>query len=157
MLTARWDIIAWNELASRLLRDYAKLPPERRNLLRILLVDDAAYQRDAEAYEMMVRRLLAKFRVDYSHAVGDPSFDELIADLEASCPVFHRLWGLAEVVAKHEAVVTLPQAAGITFEHSSYVPEGSPNLRLVIFAPYDEDSAAKVRKVAAEIQREAEC
>jgi transcriptional regulator with XRE-family HTH domain len=153
ILTARWDLVAWNEIARRLLRDYGKLPPERRNLLRLLLVDDEAYRRDPEAFEMMVRRLLAKFRVDYSQAGDDPAFEELIADLDASCPVFRRYWGLAEVVGKHEAVVTLPQAPDITFEHSSYVPEGSSNLRLVIFAPYDESSAKRLRDVVAEIHR----
>jgi transcriptional regulator with XRE-family HTH domain len=151
ILTARWDLIAWNEIARRLLRDYSKLPPERRNLLRLLLVDDAAYQRDPEAFETMVRRLLAKFRVDYSQARDDPAFEELIADLDASSPVFRRYWNLAEVVGKHEAVVTLPQISDITFEHSSYVPEGSANLRLVIFAPHDEASTLRLREVVAEI------
>jgi hypothetical protein len=30
------------------------------------------------------------------------------------------------------------------FEHTSYLPEGSPTLRLVIFVPHDEATAAKV-------------
>lgn len=153
ILTARWDLVAWNEIARQLLRDYSKLPPERRNLLRLLLVDDAAYQRDPDAFETMVRRLLAKFRVDYSQAGDDPAFEELIADLDASCPVFRRYWGLAEVVGKHEAVVTLPQISDIIFEHSSYVPEGSSHLRLVIFAPYDEASTRRLRELVNEIYR----
>lgn len=148
ILTARWDVIAWNEIAGKVFRDYGALPPERRNLLRILLVDDEAYQRDPEAYESMVRRVLAKFRVDYSQAPNDPAFEDLIADLEASCPIFGRLWSLAEVVSKHDAVVTHPRGAGLTFEHSSYVPEGSPNLRLVIFTPFNEAAIVKVRNVA---------
>lgn len=150
VLTRRWDIVAWNELARRLLRDYAAMPAERRNLLRLLLLDDLAYQRDAAAYETMVQRLLAKFRVDYSQAVDDPSFEELIGELDAGCALFRKYWGHAQVVAKLEAVVQLPQAAGITFEHSSYVIEGTPNLRLVLFAPYDEASAAKLRAAAAQ-------
>jgi hypothetical protein len=30
------------------------------------------------------------------------------------------------------------------FEHTSYVPEGSPTLRVVIFVPHDEATIAKV-------------
>jgi hypothetical protein len=30
------------------------------------------------------------------------------------------------------------------FEHTSYLPEGSPTLRLVIFVPHDAATAAKV-------------
>jgi transcriptional regulator with XRE-family HTH domain len=150
VLTARWDVIAWNQLALKVIRDYAALPLERRNLLRILLVEDEAYQRDAALYEATARRLLAKFRIDYSQAPGDPKFEELIAELSASCPIFNRLWGLAEVLGTHEAVVTHPRGPGITFEHSSYVPEGSPKQRLIIFTPCNEASAAKVREAIAE-------
>jgi hypothetical protein len=35
-------------------------------------------------------------------------------------------------------------------EHSSYVPEGSPALRVVIFVPYDEQSVAKIRALREE-------
>ncbi len=146
VMTMRWDVIAWNDLAARVFRDYAKMAPEQRNLLRILLVDDAAYQRDPVSYEVMARRVLSKFRVDYSQSAGDPSFEELIAELTARCPIFGRLWNSPspEVTGRSEAVAEHPQYGGMTFEHSSYVPEGSPALRLVIFVPYDEASASRV-------------
>jgi transcriptional regulator with XRE-family HTH domain len=149
VLTARWDVIAWNQIALNVVRDYSALPPERRNLLRILLVEDDAYRKNPELYEATARRLLAKFRVDYSQAPGDPAFEDLIAELSGSCPIFDRLWGLAEVVGTHEAIVTHPRA-GLTFEHSSYVPEGSPKQRLIIFTPCNEASVAKVREALGE-------
>jgi len=151
ILTRRWDVIAWNPLIA-IIRDYDALPPERRNLLRILLVEDEVYRKDPDLYEATARRLLAKFRVDYSQAHGDPAFEELIAELTASCPVFTRLWGLAEVVGTHDAVVTHPRGHGVTFEHTSYVPEGSPNLRLIIFTPANPATAAKVCEAIAQIE-----
>ncbi len=141
-------------LALKVIRDYSVLPPGQRNLLRILLVEDEAYRQDQVLYEATARRLLAKFRVDYSQAPGDPAFEELIAELSASCPIFNRLWGLAEVAGTHEAVVTHPRGAGITFEHSSYVPEGNPKQRLIIFTPCNDASAAKVREALAQTQVE---
>ena len=152
VLTARWDVIGWNQLALKVIRDYSVLPPGQRNLLRILLVEDEAYREDQVLYEATARRLLAKFRVDYSQAPGDPAFEELIAELSASCPIFNRLWGLAEVAGTHEAIVTHPRGAGVTFEHSSYVPEGNPKQRLIIFTPYNDLSVAKVREALAQAQ-----
>jgi transcriptional regulator with XRE-family HTH domain len=152
VMTARWDVIAWNELMRRIFRDYGKIPVERRNLLRILLIDDEAYRHDAEAYEAMARRLLAKFRVDYSQTPDDPAFEELIEELNEGCPIFRRLWARAEVVGRSEAVANHPALGGLTFEHSSFVPEGSPNLRVLIFVPYDEATIAKVRSIVAEEQ-----
>jgi transcriptional regulator with XRE-family HTH domain len=151
ILTSRWDVVAWNQIALKVIRDYSALPPERRNLLRILLVEDEAYQQDPALYEATARRILAKFRVDYSQAHGDPAFEELIAELTASCPLFKKLWGLAEVVGRHDAVVTHPRGHGITFEHTSYVPEGSPNLRLILFTPCNQATTAKVRDAIAQI------
>jgi hypothetical protein len=149
VLTARWDVIAWNQIAAKVIRDYGALPPERRNLLRILLVEDDAYRQDPELYEATARRILAKFRVDHSQAPGDPAFEELIADLSESCPIFNRLWGLAEVAGTHEAIVTHPRA-GLRFEHSSYVPEGASKQRLIIFTPCNDASVAKVKEAIAE-------
>jgi hypothetical protein len=148
VMTARWDVIAWNRLTVKVFRDYSTLPPERRNLLRILLVEDDAYQADPAAYEAMARRVLSKFRVDYSQSAAEPAFEELIAELTQTSPIFRRLWNSPEVTGRSEAVAYYPRL-GLTFEHSSYVPEGSPFLRVVIYAPYGEESAAKVAALLA--------
>ncbi len=143
VMTSRWDVIAWNELTT-LFRDYAKLRPEQRNLLRILLVEDDTYQRYSAQYEAMVRRVLARFRVDYSQTPDNPAFEELIAELTARSSIFQRLWNSSEVMSRSEGVGHYPHLGGLSFEHSSYVPEGSPTLRLVIYVPYDAQSAEKV-------------
>jgi len=121
-------------------------------LLRILLVDDENYRQDPAEYEVMARRIIAKFRVDYSQTPDDPAFEELIAELSARCPIFCRLWSSPEVVGRSEAVARHPGYGGMTFEHSSYVPEGSPTLRVVIYVPYDEATASKLRTLVAEEQ-----
>ena len=155
VMTARWDVIAWNRLATQVFRHYEQLAPEHRNLLRILLVEDRGYQSDPVAYEAMARRVLSKFRVDYSQTPDDPSFEQLIEELDVRCPIFRRLWNNPEVLGRSEAVAQHPSFGGITFEHSSYVPEGSPTLRVLIFVPYDEESAAKVRALRDESEASA--
>ena len=152
IMTARWDVIAWNEL-TRIFRDYSALPPASRNLLRILLIEDETYQRDPAQYEAMARRVLSKFRVDYSQSPNDAAFDALIAELSDESEAFRRLWGSSEVMTRSEGVGRYPHLGGVSFEHSSYVPEGYPALRLVIYVPFDAESA---EKVAAWRTREAE-
>ncbi len=149
LMTARWDVIAWNRL-TRVFRDYGGVPLEKRNLLRILLLDDAAYQKNTSAYEAMAREIVSKFRVDYGHAAHSFDFEALIAELASLSPMFDRLWHSQDVLTSMDGVAFHPQLGGVRFEHSSYTPEGSPTLRVMAFVPYDEESSRKLADFAAE-------
>ena len=107
-------------------------------------MEDDIYQRDPAQYEAMARRVLSKFRVDYSQTPDNTAFDELIAELQARSAMFGRLWNTPEVTSRSEGVGHYPHLGGVSFTHSSYVPEGSPTLRLVIYVPHDELSGQKV-------------
>ncbi|HUL81901.1 MAG TPA: helix-turn-helix transcriptional regulator [Gammaproteobacteria bacterium] len=143
VMTSRWDVIAWNEL-TRIFRDYDELPPERRNLLRIVMVEDDSYRSDLAQFEEIARRVLSKFRVDYSQTPDSAAFEELVAELTEKSPTFRRLWNSPEVMSRLAGVGRYPHLGGISFEHSSYVPEGSPTLRLVIYTPHDRQTAEKI-------------
>jgi len=144
LMTARWDVVAWNAMAVAVFRDYEMIPEDRRNLLRILLVDDAVYESGSEHYEAMARRVLAKFRVDYSQFSDKPEFGELIEELTRDSEAFRRLWNSPEVSAYSEGVADYPQHGGLRLEHTSYVPEGASGLRLVVYAPHDENTARRL-------------
>ena len=157
VITPRWDVIYWNQMVKRCFRDYGALPPNRRNLFRILMTSPE-YQEDPVEYEAMARRITAKLRVDYSQAAGDPAFDELIEEMSQVSPMFFQLWRSPEIRSRSEGVHLLkhPQLGGIMFEHTSYVVEGVPSLRVVIFAPHDAESAAKIAQIAASTSAEPE-
>jgi transcriptional regulator with XRE-family HTH domain len=150
--TARWDVIAWNALIARIFRDYGRLPPGRRNLLRLLLVDETSYHDAPDDFYATARRILSKFRVDYSQYPDDPAFDELVDGLRMDSPIFQQLWDSPEVMNRSEAVAYHPQHGGMWFEHTSYVPEGSPMLRVVIFVPHDAATVDLVATMRASIE-----
>jgi len=151
VITPRWDVLYWNAMYACCIRDYAQLPPERRNLMRILITSPE-YQQDREEYEILARRITAKLKVDYSQAEGDPAFDALIEEMSEASPLFRELWRSSDVRGREEGVHLLkhPRLGGITFEHTSYVVEGATWLRVIIFAPHDADSARKVVALARE-------
>ena len=153
VITPRWDVIYWNDMVRRCFRDYAKMAPEERNLIRILMTSPE-YQEEPDAFEAMARRITAKLRVDYSQAAGDPSFDALIEEMSEASPMFRELWRSPEIRTRSEGVHLLrhPQLGGITFEHTSYVVEGVPSLRVVIFAPHDAESARKITQIARQAE-----
>jgi transcriptional regulator with XRE-family HTH domain len=147
VMTARWDVVAWNHLAVAVFRDYDRIPRERRNLLRILLIDETIYAPGSDDYLDMARRVLAKFRVDYSQSRDDDGFAQLIDELNGESEVFRRLWNSPEVRGHSEGVVAYAQHGGLMLEHTSYVPEAMGGLRLVVYAPHDEASASKLREL----------
>src|ERR1700743_1640078 len=40
--TAMWDVVAWNKAAAAVLTDYSELPPEQRNILRLMFCEPRA-------------------------------------------------------------------------------------------------------------------
>jgi len=148
VITLRWDVVAWNHLAARIFRDYGAIPAAERNLLRIILTDEQ--YRSEPDFELRARRLLAKFRVDFSQCAGDESFATLIAELTECVPDFQRLWRTTEIASNLSGVnfVHHHNLGDLWFDHSSYVPEGSTFLRVLMFVPRDAHTAATVTSLA---------
>jgi transcriptional regulator with XRE-family HTH domain len=145
VITLGWDVMAWNSIMAAVFSEYQKIKPGERNLLRHLLTDER-YQGDLDEYRRIARRVIAKFRIDYSHAPEDSAMNALIRELSDACEIFAELWAESEVADRSHGINswTHPKLGGITFEHTSYIPEGSPDLRLVIFIPENAESRAKL-------------
>jgi transcriptional regulator with XRE-family HTH domain len=146
--TRRWDVIAWNTVWTRCFEDFDSRPAGARNLLKILLTEPD-FQRDPVEYEQIARRVLAKARLDYSQSANDLEFDRLIEELTAECPMFRQLWRESEIVNCSEGIYSesYPRLGEIAFEHTSYMIEGAPHLRLLIFCPADERSAQNLSRL----------
>ncbi len=151
VMTPRWEVIYWNRMMTAAIRDYGALPPHERNLMKLLLMSPGR-RTHADDYEAMARRILSKLRVDYGQAGVDPVFDALIEEMNEICPMFRQLWRSPEITGHSEGVhpERHPVLGDIVFAHSSYVIEGAPTLRVVIYAPYDPESTAKVDQLARE-------
>lgn len=141
-----WTVIGWNQLYVRVFRDYAALPPEERNLFKILLLTPQ-YQQDDESFRAMARRLIARFKWDYGRAQDERTFEKTIEELEKCSPIFHEFWQSSDIVAHFEGTHTadVPGIGRIVFHHTSYAVERSPSERLVLFAPADDESAEKLK------------
>lgn len=154
VLTYRWDVVAWNRIMLHL-RDYSKLQPACRNLLR-LLVNDPIHRRDARQYDRMVQLATSTLRADYSQVSDDPVLDELIEELSSACPIFKRHWQEPNQIpaAQDGDIVRYREFGNLAFNHSAYIPKGEPHVRVVIYVPADAESArhvaSLVKRVAAE-------
>lgn len=145
-MNLRWDVLAWNRMNSAIFRDYGEFAPAERNLLHILFTRPVRHM-TLPQHENMARRLVARLRFDYSKCADDPKFEALIRHLTTVSPLFNRLWRLPDFTLRSYGLhrFTHPKYGELAFEHTSCVPDGHPNIRVVICTP---DNAAAKRAVA---------
>ncbi|MBB5714604.1 helix-turn-helix transcriptional regulator [Sphingomonas aerophila] len=98
--TAMWDVVGWNRAAAVLLTDYAKLPREGRNILRLMFASDHVRSRN-EDWESIARFVVGAFRVDVARAGAATSAEvtNLVTELCGISPEFATLWQDNDVVA----------------------------------------------------------
>lgn len=152
VMNLRCDILAWNATNSALYFDFGKLPPDQRNLLEMLVTRPASHLTPAQL-ENAVRRLIGRLRFDYSKCADDPRFEALFKRLIASSPLFARLWRVPDVALNAFGIHTIQHARFglITFEHTSYVPDGHPYIRVVVCTPENAAARRAVAIVNAEL------
>jgi transcriptional regulator with XRE-family HTH domain len=148
--TPTWDIVAWNRAAALMLTDYSKLPPEGRNVLRILF-SDARVQAMQEDWPAMARFVVGSLRADAVRAGADREVAALAEELSRTSPEFAALWNDNHVAAHGDGVKRLrhPELGTAEMEFSTFTVDGRPDLAMIVYNPADEETAERVRAYLA--------
>jgi transcriptional regulator with XRE-family HTH domain len=148
--TATWDVVAWNEAATALLTDYSRLPPEQRNILR-LIFSDSRVQAAQEDWLSVARFAVGAFRADAARAGASAEITQLVEELSRTSAEFEALWRNNDVVGHSEGVKRLrhPEIGSIELEFSSFAVEGRPDLNMMVFNPVTSEGAARIRSLVA--------
>jgi transcriptional regulator with XRE-family HTH domain len=140
VLGRRWDILAWNRAAEIVYGPYGRLADEKRNALHLLFADPA-HRRLLVDWDVVARASLAMFRADYAHYAGDPDFERLVAELTRESPEFAQWWPQREVAhpLAGKKRIDHPIAGRMLFEYSKFVAGDSPDMKLIVFTPVDDE------------------
>ena len=150
--TSTWDILAWNRAATVVLTDYGKLPPGRRNLLRLIFSEPRVRQSQTD-WEGVARFVVGAFRGDVARAGATKSVEALVADLCRMSPDFEALWRDHDVrttYGQFAKQLAHPRAGVLTLEYSAFAVDGRPELSMVIYNPTTEVDREKVRGLLAD-------
>ena len=149
-----WNIVAANAAARTVFaaapavmaRDTAH---SARNVLEYLYLDERA-RRLFAAWERVAQSMLETFRFDLASHLEDSRARTLVNDLHASSPEFSIGWAQQRIRTHPDATCSLahPLMGSLQFEATLVTPNESPRFRLLIFAPDDDDTAAKVGATA---------
>lgn len=151
--TATWDVVAWNVAAAAVLTNYAKLPRERRNILR-LMFSDTRVQAAQEDWLSVARYVVGAFRADAARAGAGAEIKQLVEELTRTSPLFEKLWRDNEVAGQGDGLKRLhhPEIGTIELEFSTFLVEGRPDLTMMIYNPTAPEVADRICLLIAEAQ-----
>ncbi|MFF3503236.1 helix-turn-helix domain-containing protein [Streptomyces sp. NPDC003247] len=92
VLGRRLDVLAWNPAAVALYTDFAAIPADRRNYLRVLFTDPSVRALHLE-WEHDARDAVAALRMEAGADPDDPELARLVGDLSAQDADFRGWWG----------------------------------------------------------------
>ncbi|MFB5676846.1 helix-turn-helix transcriptional regulator [Paenibacillus terreus] len=149
VVNSRWDIVAWNRAATLVYGDYEAMSARDRNSVWRLFTTDYAKQLLGEHWEANAKHRLAQFRANYANTVGDPWWEEIIADLHRQSKEFREWWPLHHVVNAPEGEKLLfhPVVGALRFGHLSFQVMDSIDLQVTINIPLDAQTSEKMRKL----------
>jgi transcriptional regulator with XRE-family HTH domain len=134
--TATWDVVAWNEAAAALLTDYAQVPPEQRNILRMMFSSQRV-QAAQEDWLSVARFVVATFRADAARAGASGEITQLVEELCAQSDLFASLWQSSDIRGHGDGTKRLkhPDLGLIELEFSTFSVEGRPDLNMMVYNP----------------------
>jgi transcriptional regulator with XRE-family HTH domain len=144
--TMTWDVVGWNRAAAVVLTDYGALPPEQRNVLRLLFLDPTARARQLD-WESVARFVVAVFRADATRSGAEEEAQRLADELSRASPEFAAMWRDNDVREFGEGVKRLrhPQFGEIALEYSAFAVDGRPDLAMLVYNPAADADAKHIR------------
>ncbi len=146
--TATWDVVAWNRAAAAVLTDYGSLPPEQRNVLRMIFCDPRVRAAQFD-WESVARFVVGAFRIDAARAGAAAEVEPLVQELCRTSPEFAAMWRDNDVRTHGDGVKRLrhPVLGPIALEYSAFAVDGRPDLQMIVYNPATSVDAEQIRSL----------
>ncbi|MFJ4771001.1 helix-turn-helix domain-containing protein [Streptomyces uncialis] len=106
LLGRHMDILAWNSLAAALITDFAALPENQRNYVRLAFVDPSVRGLFTD-WESTARACVAFLRMDATQYPDDARLAALVGELSVRDPDFRTWWAAHDVASKTSGTKTM--------------------------------------------------
>jgi transcriptional regulator with XRE-family HTH domain len=152
LVDEREDIVAWNTAAVALITDFAQLPVEERNTVRLSIrLGDTLCSAPAGAEAAFARQTAADLRATSARHPGDRSVGELVNEYAAHSPEFAAAWRNHDVQPRPTLRKHLhhPELGELELDRQTLLLPGT-DLRLVIYtADQGSPSATALARLGA--------
>ncbi|RJL32086.1 helix-turn-helix domain-containing protein [Bailinhaonella thermotolerans] len=147
----RLDILAWNELARRLIADFPALPAAERNMARLVFLDEAARDLYPD-WETKARDTVSNLRFDAGRHPDDPALATLVGELSLHSADFRRLWADHNVRGKTRGRKRFahPRLGELALDYVAMRAPDDPDMTMMIYsAPVGSDAATSLHLLAS--------
>ncbi|MFD5914435.1 helix-turn-helix transcriptional regulator [Streptomyces massasporeus] len=134
VLGRRMDILAWNPLAAALLTDFAKVPEDKRNCVRILFTDPAMRTLYAD-WRAVARGCVSHLRMTAAKHPDDPRLTSLVGELSVEDRDFGKWWGSRQVPSRRLGMKRFhhPVVGELVLDWDTLTCGGAPDQELVVW------------------------
>ena len=155
VVDAKYDVLAWNTLATHFIGDLSGLGESDRNMIRWVfqLPPTAAPWTDSEAVRF-TRSIVADLRASYARYPADRGIQALVTELLGVSPQFTQMWEAHEVELRRPVIkrFTHPLAGPLEFEcQLLHIPETGQRMIVYCAAPGSATQAAFRRLATREL------
>ena len=153
VVDAKYDVLAWNTLATHFIGDLSGLGEADRNMIRWVfrLPATATVWTDEDSVRF-TRSIVADLRASYARYPADRGIQALVTELLGVSPQFTQMWEAHEVELRRPLVkrVAHPLAGPLEFEcQTLHIPDAGQRIIVYCAAPGSATQAAFRRLAAA--------
>jgi transcriptional regulator with XRE-family HTH domain len=152
VVNARYDVLAWNTMATHFIGDLSPYPTAERNMIRWTFSrppDDLIWSDEATC--RFTRGTVADLRAAYARYPNDPGIQALVTDLLGTSAAFAAMWAEQEVEVRRgmRKRVDHPAAGPLEFECQLLHISDSDQRMIVYCAEPGSPTAAAFKRLAA--------
>ena len=153
VVDAKYDVLAWNTLATHFIGDLSQFGADDRNMIRWVfrLPATATVWTDEDSVRF-TRSIVADLRASYARYPADRGIQALVTELLGVSPQFTDMWEAHEVEFRRPLVkrVTHPVAGPLEFEcRTLHIPDAGQRIIVYCAAPGSATQAAFRRLASA--------
>jgi transcriptional regulator with XRE-family HTH domain len=155
VLTARWDVLAFNRVYASFFPDFESLEPDERNCLWLAFTDPA-WRRVLLDWEDVVSRMVAEYRAAMAERLDDPAWRSLVERLQRASAAFAAMWERHDVEATQGRLKRTrhPEVGVLRLEYTNLWLDQRLGTRIVAFTPADAQAAGRLDRLYASLEAE---
>ncbi len=155
VVDAKYDVLAWNPLATRFIGEPSRYPQADRNMIRWMFrTAGRSNHWDEDSSVRFARAMVADLRAAYGRYPGDRGIQELVTELLGVSPRFAEMWASHEVEVRRgvRKRVVHPVAGPLDFECQVLHISDSDQRLIVYCAEPGSPTEAAFRRLARELR-----